>query len=86
MASAKLTKALAEGKVVIQKAPRISGQVQLSFRPTYDPKTGKTTQPAPVILSGWNEVEPLKRSDVTLDHLKNSNLDKLVRKQAIILK
>jgi len=85
MASAKLVKALAEGKVVIQRAPRVSGEVQLSFRPTYDPKTGKTTQPAPVILSTWKPVEPLKRSDVTLDHLKNSNLEALVRKQAIIL-
>jgi hypothetical protein len=85
MASAKFIRALAEGNVVIKKAPLISGQVQLTFRPTLDKRTGKTTQPAPILLSGWEQVEPLKRSDVTLDHLRNSNLEDLVRCQAIVL-
>ena len=85
MASAKLVRALAQGRVVFKKAPMISGQVQLTFRPTVDQRTGKVTQPAPIVLSGWEQVDPMKRSDVTLDHLRNSNLEDLVQRQAIVL-
>jgi len=85
MASAKLVKALAEGRVIFKKAPMISGQVQLTFLPVYNPQTGKTMQPAPILLSGWEEVDPLKRSDVTIENLRSSNLEDLVRRQAIVL-
>lgn len=85
MASAKLVRALAEGKVVIRKAPRVGGEVMLTFRPLMNRTTGKVEQPASILLSGFNPVEPLKRSDVTLENLKNSNLGELVRRQAIVL-
>jgi len=85
MASAKLVKAMATGKVTIQKAPKISGEVQLVFFPLLNKQTGKVEQPNSITLSNWNPIEPLKRSDVTMDHLKNSNLEDLVRKQAIVL-
>ena len=85
MASAKLVRALAEGRVVIQKAPKVGGEVMLSFRPLLNRETGKMEQPASIMLSGFKPVEPLKRSDVTLEHLKHSNLGDLMRRQAIIL-
>ena len=84
MASAKLVEALATGKVVLRKAPRISGEVQLVFRPLYNKQTGKTETPNAVPI-GWTPVEPLKRSDVTMDHIRHSNLELLVRKRAIII-
>jgi hypothetical protein len=85
MASAKLVQALATGKVVIQKAPRISGEVRLMFYPLLNRTTGKTDQPAPITLADWSAVNPLKRSDVTLENLRHSNLEDLVRKQAIVI-
>lgn len=85
MASAKLVRALAEGKVVIRKAPKVGGEVMLTFRPLMNRTTGKMEQPASIMLSSFKEVEPLRRSDVTLEHLKNSNLGDLVRRQAIVL-
>ena len=85
MASAKLVRALAEGKVVIQKGPRIGGEVMLTFRPLVNRKTGKTEQPASISLKTFKPFEPLKRSDVTIEHLRNSNLADLVRRQAIVL-
>lgn len=85
MASAKLTKALASGNVKLRKAPRISGEVQLLFYPLMDKATGKTNQPQPITISSWKEIDPLKRSDVTLENLRHSNLADLVRKQAVIL-
>ena len=85
MASAKLVRALAEGRVVIRKAPRVGGEVMLSFRPLLNRQTGKMEQPASIMLAGFKEIEPLKRSDVTLEHLKHSNLGDLVRRNAIVL-
>ena len=85
MASAKLVRALAEGKVVIQKAPKVGGEVMLTFRPLLNRKTGKLEQPASMSLSTFKPVEPMRRSDVTLEHLRNSNLDELVRRNAIVL-
>lgn len=85
MASAKLVRALAEGKVLIQKAPRVGAEVMLSFRPLMNRKTGKVEKPASIILSGFKPVDPLKRSDVTLENLRNSNLADLIKRQAIVL-
>jgi len=85
MASAKLVRALAEGRVVIQKAPRVGGEVMLTFRPLMNRTTGKLEQPASIALSTFKPVDPLKRSDVTIEHLRNSNLADLVRRQAIVL-
>lgn len=85
MASAKLVRALAEGKVVIQKAPKVGGEVMLTFRPLMNRTTGKMEQPASIMLSGFKPVDPLKRSDVTLEHLKNSNIGDLLRRNAIVL-
>lgn len=85
MASAKLVRALAEGKVVIQKAPKVGGEVMLTFRPLMNRTTGKVEQPASITLSTFKPVEPLKRSDVTLEHLRNSNLEALVQRRAIVL-
>jgi hypothetical protein len=85
MASAKLVRALAEGKVTIQKAPKIGGEVMLTYRPLMNRQTGKIEQPASVTLSTFRPFEPLKRSDVTIDHLRNSNLEDLVRRGAIVL-
>jgi hypothetical protein len=36
-------------------------------------------------MNGFKPVEPLRRSDVTLEHLRNSNLGDLLRRQAIVL-
>jgi hypothetical protein len=85
MASAKLVRALAEGRVVIQKAPRVGGEVMLSFRPLLNRTTGRMEQPASITMNGFKPVEPLRRSDVTLEHLRNSNLGDLLRRQAIVL-
>jgi hypothetical protein len=85
MASAKLVRALAEGKVVIQKAPKVGGEVMLTFRPLMNRQTGQMEKPASISLATFKPVEPLKRSDVTLEHLRNSNLDDLVRRGAIVL-
>jgi len=85
MASAKLVRALAEGKVVIRKAPKVGGEVMLSFRPLMNRKTGKIEQPASISLSTFKPVEPLNRSDVTLEHLRNSNLEELMHRNAIVL-
>jgi hypothetical protein len=85
MASARLTKALAEQKVIIKKAPRVSGEVMLTFFPLMDRKTGKVSQPAAISLNGWTPVEPLRRSDVTIDNLRASNLEALVKRQAVVL-
>lgn len=85
MASAKLVRALAEGRVVLQKAPKIGGEVMLSFRPLINRATGKREQPASIMLSSFKPVDPLKRSDVTIEHLKNSNLGDLVRRNAVVL-
>jgi len=85
MASAKLVRALAERRVVLQKAPRVAGEVVLAFRPLLDRKTGKTNQPASITLSGWKPVEPLKRSDVSLENLRHSNLENLVARRAVVL-
>lgn len=84
MASAKLVEALATGNVVIQKAPKVSGEVQLVFQPLYNKTTGKTDIPNPISI-GWKPVHPMKRSDVTLDNIKHSNLEVLVRKRAVVL-
>ncbi len=84
MASAKLTKALATSNIVLQKAPRVSGEVALTFRPLYNKTTGKTEQPKSVTID-TKPIDPLKRSDVTLDHIKNSNLDQLVRRRLVVL-
>lgn len=84
MASAKLIEALATGKVVLRKAPRVSGEVQLVFQPLYNRTTGKTETPNAIPV-GFKPVDPLKRSDVTLDHLKHSNLELLVRKRAVVI-
>ncbi len=84
MASAKLTKALATGNVVIQKAPKVSGEVQLVFEALYNKTTGKTETPKPISV-GWKPVDPLKRSDVTLDNVRHSNLHQLVRRRAVVL-
>lgn len=85
MASAKLVRALAEGKVVIQKAPRVGGEVMLTFRPLVNRQTGQVEQPASISLTTFKPFEPLKRSDVTIEHLRNSNINDLVRRQAIVL-
>lgn len=84
MASAKYVKAIATGNIVIQKAPRVSGETMLVFNPLLNKKTGKVETPKSISI-GSSPVEPLKRSDVTLDHLKHSNLQDLVRRQAIKL-
>ena len=85
MASAKLVRALAEGKVVLKKAPKVGGEVMLTFRPLMNRQTGKVEQPASIMIAGFRPVEPLKRSDVTLEHLRNSNLDDLVHRGAVVL-
>jgi hypothetical protein len=85
MASAKLVRALAEGRVVIRKAPKVGGEVMLSFRPLLNRQTGKMEKPGSIMLSGFKPVEPLKRSDVTIEHLKHSNIGDLVRRNAIVL-
>jgi len=85
MASAKLIKALASQNVKFRKSPKTSGEVMLTFKPTYNKTTGKTTTPKPISIQGFSEVQPLLRSDVTIDHLRNSNLEDLVRRQAIVL-
>jgi hypothetical protein len=84
MASAKYVKAMATGVVKIQKAPRVSGETMLVFKPLLNKKTGKVETPKSISI-GLKVVEPLKRSDVTIDHLKHSNLQDLVRRQAIKL-
>lgn len=84
MASAKLMAALATGNVILRKAPRVSGEVQLVFKPLYNRTTGKTEIPNTIPI-GFKPVDPLKRSDVTLDHLRHSNLEQLVRKRAVIV-
>jgi hypothetical protein len=53
MASAKLVRALAEGRVVIQKAPRVGGEVMLSFRPLLNRTTGRMEQPASITMNGF---------------------------------
>jgi hypothetical protein len=85
MASAKLVRALAEGKVKLQRAPKIGGEVMLSFKPLVNRQTGKVEQPARISLSTYQPIEPLKRSDVTIEHLRNSNLADLVRRGAVVL-
>lgn len=85
MASAKLVRALAEGRVVIQKAPKVGGEVMLTFRPLMNRQTGQVEKPKSISLSAFQPVEPLKRSDVTLENLKHSNLGDLVRRNAIVL-
>lgn len=85
MASAKLVRALAEGRVVLQKAPRVGGEVMLTFQPLLNRKTGKMEQPASIMLSAFKPVEPLRRSAVTIEHLKHSNLGDLVRRNAVVL-
>jgi hypothetical protein len=85
MASAKLTKALAEKKVLLQKAPTISGEVQLLFYPVYNARTGKTETPAPLLIAHGKAVDPLTRTGVTVDHLRNSNLEDLVRAQVVVV-
>lgn len=85
MASAKLVRALAEGRVVLQKAPRVGGEVMLTFRPLLNRTTGKVEQPASISLNSFKPVDPLRRSDVTLEHLKNSNLGDLLRRNAVVL-
>ena len=82
MASAKLTKALASGNVVLQKAPRVTGEVLLQFKPLYDKETGKTVQPKPIPIT-LRPVDPLKRTDVSVENLRHSNLENLVRRQAV---
>jgi hypothetical protein len=84
MASAKLTKALAERRIILRKSPRVAGEVMLSFRPILDEKTGRTRQPASISI-GWRPVEPLRRTDVTFDNIRNSNLGDLVARRAVTL-
>ncbi len=84
MASSKLVKALATGKVKLQKAPSIGGEVLLHFQPLLNTTTGKTEQPKSISI-GFTPMEPLNRSDVTMANLKNSNLDNLVRRRAVKL-
>jgi hypothetical protein len=84
MASAKLVEALATGNILLRKAPRVSGEVQLIFRPLYNKTTGKTETPNAIPI-GFKPVDPLKRSDVSMDHIRHSNLELLVRKRAIII-
>lgn len=85
MASARLVRALATRDVKVRKAPGVSGEVALTFRPLMDRVTGETTQPASIRLSTFATVEPLKRSDVTLENLRESNLADLVRRNVITL-
>jgi hypothetical protein len=85
MASAKLIKALASQKVKIRKSPRISGEVILTFRPLYNKQSGKVEAPKPISIQGFRDIEPLRRSDVTIENLRNSNLEDLVRRQAVVL-
>jgi hypothetical protein len=84
MASAKLTKALAEQRIVLKKAPRIQGEVVLAFRPMLNKRTGKMEQPASIAI-GWRSVNPLARTGVTIDNVRNSNLQDLVRRGAVVL-
>ncbi len=84
MASAKLTKALAEQRIVLQKAPRVGGEVMLAFRPLLNKITGKVEHPASISI-GWKAIEPVKRTDVTMDNMRHSNLDDLVRRGAVVL-
>ena len=85
MASAKLIKALASQKIKIRKSPKISGEVMLTFKPVYNKETGKVATPKPISIQGFKEIDPLKRSDVTIENLRNSNLEDLVRRQAVVL-
>jgi hypothetical protein len=85
MASARLTRALAEGQVKIQRAPRVGCEVMLAFRPLRNRETGQMEKLASISLSTFRPIEPLKRSGVTIEHLRNSNLDDLLRRQAVIL-
>ena len=84
MASAKYVKALASRKIKLRKAPRTSGEVALVFRPLYDQQTGKTVQPKTISI-GWTPMEPLKRTDVSLDNIRHSNLEQLVGRRAVVL-
>jgi hypothetical protein len=56
----------------------------LVFKPLLNKQTGKVETPRSISI-GLTPIEPLKRSDVTLDHLKHSNLQDLVRRQAVKL-
>jgi len=84
MASAKYVKALASENVKLQKAPRVGGEVMLVFSPLYNKESGKTEQPKSISI-GTKAIEPLKRSDVTMDNIRHSNLEQLIRKQAVRL-
>jgi len=84
MASAKYVKALASRNIKLRKAPRISGEVSLIFNPLYDPETGKTVQPKSIPI-GWKEIEPLRRTDVSLENIRHSNLEQLIRRRAVVL-
>jgi len=84
MASAKLTKALAEQRVILTKAPRVGGEVVLVFRPLLNRLTGKTEQPASITI-GRKPINPLSRTDVTMENLRHSNLEDLVRRGAVTL-
>ena len=84
MASAKYVKAMASGIIRLQKAPRVGGEVMLVFRPLYNKTTGKPDTPKSITV-GTSAVEPMLRSDVTLDNLRHSNLEHLIRRQAVRL-
>ena len=84
MASAKYVKALASRQIKLRKAPRISGEVALVFRPLYNQETGKTVQPKTISI-GWKAMEPLRRTDVSMENIRNSNLEQLIRRRAVVL-
>lgn len=84
MASAKLTKALAEQRIILRRAPRVSGEVMLAFRPLLNRTTGKVQQPASISI-GWKAIEPMRRTDVTFDNVRHSNIHDLVRRGAVVL-
>lgn len=85
MASAKLVKALAEQRVLLRKAPRVSGEVVLTFRGIVNRQTGVMEKPADIRIMGWREVDPMRRVGVTVEQLRNSNLADLIRRQAVVL-
>lgn len=84
MASARYVKAIATGNVKLRKAPKVSGEVMLTFSPLYNTTSGETEKPKSISI-GFRDMEPLKRSDVTLENIKNSNLEQLVRRRAVVL-
>lgn len=76
--SAKYVKALASGRVVVQRRAHVTGEVNIMLPVQVDAATGERTYPAPITISSDAPVDLIRQLGLSIEQIRNSNLKDLV--------